>query len=489
MLPLRGDGADAAGERPDTPAPCGLVSHDTALHGDTDAGRTGLEAAARAAELHLVVVWSSGRSHERAILADLRDRFDVLRVHEVHWTPELVPQNYSRFYRGRLVPPYRNVETRKGSGPLLAVTVLDRAPDYAVRDTLHGEAVVNANLFDAKVRYREWTGPGHLVHGSDTAAEANRDLMLLLGCTTQAYLERHPGSWDGTIRPVQRDLSGARGWDSAGQMLEALNCSVDYVVLGGADPVRMLEEETDATIELLTDSYKEIIAVTNARPLLRQIPPWGGRFLIRVGERNAPFAFRFVGDHYFDPKWQRAVLERRVWCERGYFKPQAQDDLETLAYHALIHEPSLTPEHKARMLSLARALGREDTAPAAPDDEARIKRALDVILEQHGYAYVQPLDVFAFYNFHAAGVRFPGTRRRVADLRRAGAHRYYRWAAQIRARYFTARDLLARSAPGVRGFLRLLRGRRKRAGFKAPTLPHGGAMQRPASTAALDEHG
>ena len=48
-------------------------------------------------ELHLLVIWSAARSEEQRILADIQGHLEVRRVHEVHWSPELVRQNYSRF--------------------------------------------------------------------------------------------------------------------------------------------------------------------------------------------------------------------------------------------------------------------------------------------------------------------------------------------------------------------------------------------------------
>jgi len=420
------------------------------------------------AELHLVVIWSAARSEEQRILADIRDHLEVRRVHEVHWSPELVRQNYSRFYRGRLVPPYRNVRLNKGNGPLLVVTALDRSPRYEVRETLHGPAVVNTTLFDAKVRYRAWTGPGHLVHGSDTAAEAGRDLMLLLGCNPRDYLDRHSGAWDGVIRPVRRDLSGARGWDCAAQLFGALNCSVDYVVLRGADALRDIADQRTGEVELLTNNYIELIAVTNARPLLRQIPRRGGRFLIRIADRDLVFALRFVGDRYFDPEWQRAVLERRELSARGFFAPAADDAFETLAYHALVHRHSLSELHKARLASMARALDRPGWTRAALGDSRRMKALLDRVLAKNGYSYVRPRDSQVFYNFHTVGARWPGVCRVLADLQGSFARRYHPWSAEGRAHYFAARDLLARAAPWARKLLR--RGKRRpRSGFQAPT--------------------
>ena len=45
------------------------------------------------AELHLLEIWSAARAEEKRILADIQDRLEVLRVHEVHWSPELLRQN------------------------------------------------------------------------------------------------------------------------------------------------------------------------------------------------------------------------------------------------------------------------------------------------------------------------------------------------------------------------------------------------------------
>src|SRR5919106_877013 len=436
------------------------------------------------AELHLFVIWSAARIEEKRILADIRDRLEVRCVHEVHWSPELVRQNYSRFYRGRLVPPYRNVRLNKGNGPVLVVTALDRSPRYEMRETLHGPAVVNTTLFDAKNRYRAWTGPGHLVHGSDTAAEAARDLMLLLGCDTGDYLDRQPGTWDGVIRPMRRDLSGARGWDSAGQLTGALNCSVDYVVLRGADALRDSADQRTGEVELLTHNYIELIAVTNARPLLRQIPRWGGQFRVRIGDRDAVFAFRFVGDRYFDPDWQRAVLDRRELCADGFFISAPEDPLETLAYHALVHSRALSELHKEGLASLARSQGRPAWMRAARGGPQRIKSLLDGLLAEQGYAYVRPRDRLVFYNFHTVGARWPDARRTLAHVQASFVRRYHLWSGEARAHYFAARDLLARMAPWARKLL--WRGRRPRPGFQAPTT-HDLAKAQPASPAAAGD--
>ena len=382
----------------------------------------------------------------------------------------LVARNYARFYRGRLVPPYRNVGPQKGAGPMLVVTVIDPAPRYEVRDTLHGPDRVDCNLFEAKLRFRQWTGTANLVHGSDNAAEAVRDLMLLLGFDARGYLDAHPGAWDGVVRPLARDLSGAHGWQSAEQLLHALNCSVDYVVLHGAG---LDEPAAGEVVELLTESYREMIAVTNARPVQQRIPPHGGRFRVSIGGHERVLGFRLVGDQYFDRDWQRAVLARRQWDRRGFFVPCPADDLETLAYHHLVHGRERPAAERTRLLAMAAALGRTDWSAAVLDDPERAKAALDAILAAGGYRHLRPLDVSVGYDFAMAGQAWPEVQAVVAGLQQQAASWSAAWPAPWRRLTLAPRDRLVRALPWLRKLGRPGRGRRPGPPFKVPTLPAG----------------
>ncbi|HEX6114660.1 MAG TPA: hypothetical protein VFZ10_20365, partial [Geminicoccaceae bacterium] len=222
-------------------------------------------------------------------------------------------------------------------------------------------------------------------------------------------------------------------------------------------------------VELLTNNYIELIAVTNARPLLRQIPRWGGRFLVGIAGRELVFTFRFVGDRYFDPKWQREVLDRRELSGQGYFAAAADDAFEVSAYHALVHQHSPSERDKTRLAAMAQALERPGWTRAALDDSPQTKALLDRVLAVQGYRYMRPRDVQVFYNFKLVGASWPGIRRVMADLQGSFARRYHPWSAEGRARYFATRDLLARAAPWARKLLR--RGKRPRPGYQAPTTP------------------
>lgn len=308
-------------------------------------------------ELGLFVLWSGSRFAQGRILADIQQRFEVRRVYDVTWSRDRVTANFARFYRGRAQPPYRAAfEEQKGRGPFLLVTVVDRQPGYEERETLKGRRRVNARFFDAKMRYREWVGGTMRVHATDSAIEARRDLTLLLGSDAERYLDENRGVWDGEIQPVRRDLAGSEGWRSRAQLIDVLGATVNYVALPSVPG--------EPTV-LLTDDYRELVRVANARPLLGQLPRWGGDFSVWVGRGEAEFQIRFVGDGYLDEGFARSLLAHRVRRPADFFRPGEEDARDYLAYHALVHR------------------ARRERPPQAE---------VDAMLERRGVRYSLPRD-------------------------------------------------------------------------------------------------
>jgi hypothetical protein len=170
--------------------------------------------------VYVFVLWSEARGSESRILDDISARFSVLDVAEVVWTPdERFAHNLSRMY-GDALPPGSAKEVHCGTGPFLAVVVEDRAPRFGVRRTSKGRKVVNCSVFDARWRYRAWTGGGYRVHASDSVVETERNLVLLFGRSADAF--RNP-----TIPPQLRrvhasDPVGTDGWESVQQLLLVL---------------------------------------------------------------------------------------------------------------------------------------------------------------------------------------------------------------------------------------------------------------------------
>ena len=323
-------------------------------------------------ELGLFVLWSGSRFVQGRILSDIRERFEVRRAYDVTWSRSQVTANFARFYRGRAQPPYRAAfEEQKGRGPFLLVTVVDHEPHYEERETLKGLRSVNTRFFDAKVRYREWVGGTMRVHATDSAQEARRDLTLLLGSDAEHYLDQNRGIWDGEIQPIRRDLAGAEGWLSRAQLFDVLGATVNYVALpkGPGEPMA-----------LLTDDYEELVRIMNARPLLGQLPRWGGDFSTWIARGEAEFQIRFVGDGFLDEVFARALLEGRVRRPGEFYRPSEEDARDYQAYHALVHRGS-----------------------GARPEQAEV----DALLERRGARYALPRDPMVSVDFRALPFRLP----------------------------------------------------------------------------------
>jgi hypothetical protein len=171
--------------------------------------------------IHLFLLWSSARPEEGRILADIAARFRVLDLIEVTWTlGETFARSLSRMY-GDDLPPHSAKELHCGSGPFLVAIVEDTQPRYRVRRTNGGLRVLNSSVFDARRRYRAWTNGGYKVHASDSVAETERNLALLLGERAEQFRDRR-ASVDGPLRRVNADPVGTDGWASLEQLKLAL---------------------------------------------------------------------------------------------------------------------------------------------------------------------------------------------------------------------------------------------------------------------------
>jgi peptidoglycan/xylan/chitin deacetylase (PgdA/CDA1 family) len=187
---------------------------------------------AESSVLHLFVVWSLGREREREILSDLATRFVLLDVVELTWPVDQFSDNLTRFY-GQALPPDSDKERHCGNGPFLVALVRDTRPAYGVQRHRGRLRVVNTNSFEAKERYRGWTGGGHRVHASVQRRELEHDLFLLLGRKPDAYAAA--GAWDGTTEPRSGKFVGAAGWADLDELTTALQVTVDRLRIRARD--------------------------------------------------------------------------------------------------------------------------------------------------------------------------------------------------------------------------------------------------------------
>ncbi|HEX6811542.1 MAG TPA: hypothetical protein VF384_07960 [Planctomycetota bacterium] len=410
------------------------------------------------AQAGLFVIWHNSRREEKRILADLNRLFEVHSVQEVHWSPELVEQNYERFYSDLPVRGVYHV-FNKGAGPFLAVRVVDRSPAQEDRMTSRGSRPVNARFLDAKLQYREWLN-GLGVHCGETSWENRRDLEMLLGVEAGSEVAATT-RWNGEVEVLRRDISGARGWESAREAIAALNVGVDYVVIGDAgSPAATPLAAGERPTQLLTDQYHTLHTVLNAKPVLGSPPPHGGSFVVSIAGRPVAVGLRVVGDGFLDAQWAKQCLAARQLGEDGVYRLSAQDAFAAFCYRAIVHSPRLTEADKAQIVAMAQTIGLAGWTLAELADARRVKERLDGLLRTRGISYVRPRDPMVFVNFEALGSPWPFASRAVGAARRWCYSVLRGSVGYAKAHYLRTRDRLLRRAPALRRLKNALAGRR-----------------------------
>ncbi len=297
-------------------------------------------------ELHLIVLWEKARAEEDRILADIARHVEIVAKVELSWPGDAV-DCYGRFYGAKLLEAAGKVKIC-GDGPFLLVVVRDRRPRYGWRETSRGGELVNLRLFAMKSRYRAWTGGGHRVHTSNSPAETRRDIFLLTGRRMEEWKDGAP---DGPLEV----LPGRDGWPSLRALFDCLGETMPYVVLRNYE---MLPDAFDPSlhgdIDLLVQDAGECAGVLGARKVFPE--SFRVHYEVAVAGQPVRFDLRFVGDGYYDERWERAILSGGV--DRGGVRvPAPEDAFHSLVYHALFQKRAVAPDYEGKARECAAAAG------------------------------------------------------------------------------------------------------------------------------------
>jgi hypothetical protein len=365
-------------------------------------------------ELHLVIVWFNGREMESAVAADLATRFEVLAHWSLEWSPSCFAKNLRRFY-GKKLPPKSSKERECGIGPFALFIVRDSRPVYSPRKTTHGVQIVNANMFDSKEMYRAWAKQ-NVIHATNSPEEFRHDITLLLGISPEDLERRHFIRPDGSEQPGF-DIVGCRQWKDVRQLLHVLNNTLNYVVLRNFDN---LPDHADlgphSDLDILTDEPEIAALLLNARPTTSVRGRVQHR--VQVGGSFLNVDIRRVGDGYYDARWERDILQNRVFRKEGFYTPADGDLLYALVYHALLQKRTVAEDYPGRILALCRQLG---CPPLDLRDEASSLERLKAFMAERHYVFTDPADPSVTFNYFKVGAKSRFLRKRQRAKRKIKA--------------------------------------------------------------------
>lgn len=341
-------------------------------------------------ELHLIILWGNARTKEAEILEDIKDNLDILKIYDIGWAPDKILSNYSRFYGVKLDDALEK-EKDCGSSRFLAFIVRDNKPEYCFKRTSRGMEYVNKTLFSLKEKYRSWVG-GSKIHTTNSIAEANHDMVLLLGKTYDDFSPLLSGGENLTVESLDQDLIGANGWDSLSQLFHVLNHTANYLVLRNFESLpAQYDSRTHGDIDLLVEDMPETALLMNGERVFREKHRVHYRTI--VGGNEVFFDLRYLGDDYYCGKWERDLLAQKKLNDHGLYIPDDNSCFYTLVYHALIHKNSIADDYYEKTNYLAEKIGlplNSDSKTLARFDEYFL--FLESFMKSKNYHYTRPVD-------------------------------------------------------------------------------------------------
>lgn len=351
-----------------------------------------------ASELHLIILWARARYKEKEILTDIAANLKILECYDIAWSKKFVANNFSRFY-GVKLDSRSSKEKECGSGRFLLITVLDENPKYDFIKTSRGFENVNTNLFFLKEKYRAWTRGGHRIHATNSVAETNHDLSLLLGKNSADYLLNAPEKWDGSYKKLQQDLLGCHGWKSLEELFYVLNNTITYAVLRNYECLPdKFSTKIHGDIDVLTDDYQNFVFLLNGTKVFNV--SYRVHYKCKVNNQVVFWDIRSLGDDYYCKKWQRTMLSQRYLNECNFYVLDNENYFYSLVYHALVHKNKIAADYYEKTERLFNALGLNSKINLAdyPSPFDAYFQLLLQFMRDACYFFVRPKDKSVYYN-------------------------------------------------------------------------------------------
>jgi hypothetical protein len=175
-------------------------------------------------------------------------------------------------------------------------------------------------------------------------------------------------------------------WNSLNEFFQTINTATKYLIIRNYEEYvndKILPAHKD--IDILCNDPKLFRFVSKAIP--RQSKDDGIHYYIMVSNRKIELDIRWIGDGYYDSKWEQVMLNNRVSFSDMFYVMDRGNYYWSLLYHALIHKKDISNDYLERLSTMAIELNIRS-------------ENLDNYMRSHGYKYTYPTYYNGVVNFN-----------------------------------------------------------------------------------------
>lgn len=347
----------------------------------------------------LFAIWQDAIPFIGNIKSVLLKKFEIVLESEVVWSNAKFHENASRLYEEPIFSNIKPINRRSGhvakikNRKFVLFIVKDHNPDYSYNLSVSKKVeITNNNFRNIKYEFRELAfregGTKYSVHSTNNILEFFSQAPLILG------LENFFKIINGeklNIKLIEKDLEGAGGWKTWVELISVLNTCGNYLFLRNFDDFPL--ENKDQDIDLLVESYQKIASVLGMEQ--SKSKPFKG--VIIVDNMTFSVDLRFIGDNYYDRKWQVLMLDRKTFFN-GFYIPRIDDYFFSLLYHCKVQKNTVKTKYVKLLENIALKLGYNWFNKELLSDDKSIGVTLSGFYKANNYYFETPIDPFVINN-------------------------------------------------------------------------------------------
>ena len=184
-------------------------------------------------------------------------------------------------------------------------------------------------------------------------------------------------------------------YSSISEIFELLNYhKVNYVILRNYDNLldNDIYMEGHGDVDLLCEDSAVFAEALKAYPQefhVKNGKPDGVHYYTYIQKNYVSLDLRHIGDGYYCKKWEKEMLDRKVWYN-GFYVLNEEDYFFSLIYHSIYQKPKLSPEYRNRLTDMAKKVNLNSGSHSTID----FILLLETYMRGNGYRYQYPKDKY-----------------------------------------------------------------------------------------------